>query len=147
MRAVKIILTLLLFTLTACSTLTLKPVDFSWPIESVLKVDDDGFVKEDRYSFSFNSINLFLEETGDSLSYINKEIRIIRDMNSYYYITSKNFKHVYVFTNSEGALSLSKKILISEAGISNPAFNQRQPYIELINGDTKLLLSNDGIKE
>jgi hypothetical protein len=147
MQPVKIILIILFFGWSACSTLKLKPADFAWPLESVLKTDDEGFVKDDRYSLLFSIKNLFMEETGDSLSYLDREIRMIRDSDGYYYITSDQFKSVYVFKNSTGGLTLDNKILISETGLSRPAFNQRQPYIELISGDTKLLLSNDGIKK
>jgi hypothetical protein len=146
MSRVKFILIPILFILPACSSLTLTPADFSWPVESVLKVNEDGFVKEDRYSLLFDTKNLFLEETEDSLSYLDKEIRVIRDTKGYYYITSNNFKNVYVFSNGEGKLQLDNKILISEAGVGKPAFNQRPPYIELLNGSNKHLLSNDGIE-
>jgi hypothetical protein len=30
--------------------------------------------------------------------------------------------------------------------MENPVFNQRPPYIELVDGQTKHLLSNEGIK-
>ncbi len=147
MKLIKLNVLLLLIILPACSSLKLAPADFSWPVESVLKVNEDGFVKEDRYSLVFNSKNLFLEETGDSLSYQDKDLRIIRDNKGYYYITSNNFKNVYVFSNSESELFLEKKILITETGISKPAFNQRSPLIELVNGDKKQLLTNDGLVE
>jgi len=140
-----IFLSFLLIIIPACSSLVLKPADFSWPVESVLKVDEDGFVKEDRYSITFDSKNLFLEETGDSLAFMNKDLRIIRDGNGYYFMTSSNFRNIYVFTNAEGEFRLSNKIMISEAGIDRPALNQRSPYIELINGDQKILLSNKGL--
>lgn len=146
MRQMKFILIPLLFTLSACSSLTLAPADFSWPVESVLKVNEDGFVKEDRYSLLFDTKNLFLEETEDSLSYMNKEIRVIRDKKGYYYITSDNFRNVYVFENGDGELRLDNKIPISETGISKPAFNQRSPYIELLEGSNKHLIANDGVK-
>jgi hypothetical protein len=89
---------------------------------------------------------MFLEETEDSSAYMNKEIRIIRDAKGYYYITSNNFNNVYVFNVYDGELCLENKIEITETGISKPAFNQRPPYIELVEGSNKHLLSNDGIK-
>ncbi len=131
----------------ACSTLTLKPADFAWPIESVLKIDDNGTVTEERYSLSFNTTGLFYEEAGDSLAYKNKELRIIRDSGGYYFVTAAAFKNVYVFTAEEGALKLFSKILISETGLVNPAFNQRAPYIELLNDGKSLYLTNTGIKK
>lgn len=147
MKRIIIVLLPLFIILTSCSSLVLTPADFAWPVESVLKADKDGFVKEERYSFSFNSKNLFLEETGDPLSYIDKEVRIIRDTKGYYYITSNNFKNVYVFENKDGALKLEKKLSVSEAGIINPAFNQRTPYVELTEGNRKYLLTYDGIEK
>ncbi len=136
---------LFLLTIAGCSKLALKPTDFAWPVESVLKIDEQGNVIENRNSLVFNTKNIFFEETGDSLAYRNKNIRLIRDMSGYYYITSDNFKNVYVFENGEGKLTLEDKILITETGIQDPAFNQRQPFIELLAGDKKFLLTNDGI--
>jgi len=131
---------------TACTMLTLQPADFSWPVESALKVDDQGNVTEDRYSTDFNTIALFYEEFQDSMAYKGKEIRLIRNNAGNYFITGKDFKNVYVFKANEGTLTLEKKIFISEFGLKSPAFNQRSPYIELVNGDYKINLTNDGIE-
>jgi len=131
----------------ACSSLVLKPVDFAWPVESVLHVNDEGFVKEDRHTLFFNAKVLFLEETGDSTAYLNKDLRIIRDTKGYYFVTSQNFKNVYVFIGIDGELNLDNKIEISEEeGMNNPAFNQRLPYVELVDNGKKTLLSNEGIE-
>ena len=54
---------LLLIIISACSSLTLKPADYSWPIENVLKVDSKGFVEEQRYSFTLKVKALFYEES------------------------------------------------------------------------------------
>jgi hypothetical protein len=131
---------------TACSMLTLQPADFSWPVESALKVDDQGNVTEERYSTDFNTIGLFYEEFQDSMSYKGKEIRLIRNNWGDYFITGKKFKNVYVFKASEGTLVLEKKIFISEFGLEEPAFNQRTPYIEFLDGDYKINLTSDGIE-
>lgn len=135
--------------LGGCSSLILKPTNFGWPLEAVLKVDKNGNVQEKRYSLDFNTKELFLTETGDSLGYQNKELRVIRNSNGYYFMVANNFKNVYVFSPSEGSLSLSKKIAISDStGINNPAFNQRPPYIELnYDNNKKVNLTNEGIKE
>ena len=131
----------------ACSSLVLKPVDFAWPVESVLHVNDEGFVKEDRHTLFFNAKVLFLEETGDSTAYLDKDLRIIRDTEGYYFVTSQNFKNVYVFIGIDGELNLDNKIEISEEeGMNNPAFNQRLPYVELVDNGKKTLLSNEGIE-
>jgi hypothetical protein len=132
----------------ACSTLVLQPADFAWPVESVLKVDNDGLVQEQRFSLSFNAKDLFFQETGDSLGYLDKELHLIRSTKGYYFITADNFKNVYVFNADNGTLKLNNKIEISDStGIENPAFNQRSPYIELSYGNKKFNLTNEGIKE
>jgi hypothetical protein len=57
---------------------------------------------------------------------------------------------VYVFASSEGALKLEKKILINEKGLEAPAFNQKAPFIQLINekneNEPPVLLSKSGIQ-
>lgn len=83
--------------LAACSSLLLEPAQFSWPIESVLKVDKDGFVNEERHSINFNTKALFFEETQDSLSFAGKTLHLIRNNEGYYFMTSTDFKNVYVF--------------------------------------------------
>ena len=137
-----------LFLLAGCSPLMLKPADFSWPIESELKVNSNGMVHEDRYSISFNVKPLFYEETKDSTSFANRTIRLIRDQNGFYFITAQHFKNVYVFSQDDGSLSLEKAIPVSKDGLSSPAFNQRTPYVELLNGkDKPIMLTKDGIQE
>jgi len=131
---------------TACSMLTLQPADFSWPVESLLKVDDQGNVTEDRYATSFNTVGLFYEEFQDSMAYKGKSIHLIRNNRGDYFITGEEFKNVYVFKASEGTLVLEKKIFISEFGLKQPALNQRSPYIELLDGDNKMNLTSDGIE-
>lgn len=132
--------------MAACSTLTLKPADFAWPIESVMPVDDAGIVSENRYSFSFNSKGLFFEEMQDSSAYSGKELRVIRNTEGYYFITSTKFKNVYVFLADEGSMILQNKILISEAGLTKPIFNQRSPNIELVDENNIYNLTKNGIE-
>lgn len=133
---------------SACSSLVLEPADFAWPVESVLKADEKGNVQERQYNVSFNTMKLFLEETGDSLSYAGRDLRLIRDSKGFYFITSDNFKNVYVFNADNGTLRLDNKIAISDTlGMKDPAFNQRPPYIELVYGTKKINLKHDGIAE
>ena len=142
------VITILVF-MTGCSNLVLKPADYQWPVESVLKVGDNGVVHEKRYALSFNARDLFLHETGDSLGFRGKELRIIRDMKGYYYMVADNFWNVYVFQPDESSLLLANKITIKDStGMKDPAFNQRPPYIELnYDNNKKAELSNEGIKE
>jgi hypothetical protein len=144
----KLIIPLFLLSLitAACSVLTLQPANFSWPLESVLPVDDSGKISEDRYSIEVNTVGMFFEEFQDSLSYKSKEVRMIRDNQGFYFLTSTNFKNVYVFKADEGKLVQENKIFISEFGLQTPAFNQRDPYIELVDGTNKMNLSHKGIE-
>ena len=135
---------LLLLVTTACSVLTLQPANFAWPLESILPVDDKGKVTDDRYSLEVNTVGLFFEEFQDSLSYNGKEIRMIRDNQGFYFLTASNFKNVYVFKADEGKLVQENKIFISEFGLQTPAFNQRDPYIELVDGTYKMNLTYKG---
>ena len=146
MKSVIILVLFLTGTFTACSVLTLAPANFAWPIESVLKVNDEGEVNEERYSFSFDAKGLYYEEFEDSLAYLDRELRIIRDAQGYYFITGAMFKNVYVFRAYEGAMVLNNKILGSESGFQNPVFNQRTPHIELIDGEKILKLTHQGIE-
>ncbi|MCX7797646.1 MAG: hypothetical protein N2249_03375 [Melioribacter sp.] len=131
---------------TSCATVVLKPADFSWPIENVIRVDEKGFIREERYTFSVNVKRIFFEEYKDSNLALGKEIRIIRNQAGYYFITASNFKNVYVLLPVEGGMKLIKKILISEnEPLHHPAFNQKAPYIELIDGSKKYLLNHKGI--
>jgi len=146
MNLLKFLFTLIIaFYFTSCSTLKLSPAEFGWAIESVLKVDTDGFVKDDRYSISFNVKAMFFEETKDSLSYMDKSIRLIRNNEGFYFMTSPNFKNVYVFTVIQNAFELKEKFLITESGLKKPAFNQRLPFIELIDGEKTYKLTSKGI--
>ena len=146
MKPVKNLLTFFsLLLLAACSSLMLKPGDFGWPIESVLKVDNKGYVEEQRYSFTLKVKKLFWEEFADSTNFAGKEIRMIRDKSGNYFVTGSNFKNFYVFQFESGGLVLDKKIQVSKKELTAPAFNQKSPNIELLDGTNKYLLNNKGL--
>jgi len=147
MKFASIAIVLLLVTITGCSPLSLKPADFGWPVESVLKADSKGMVQENRYQLSFNIRPMIFAETGDSTN-ASIIVRVIRDRAGYYFITAQGFKHVYVFGTGDGALTLESKIMISETGLNAPAFNARPPHVQLLNGSGRpVLLSKSGIQE
>jgi len=145
MKRTNILSFLLLGLFAACSALTLQPANFAWPIESVLLVDENGMVTDDRYFFLFDIRGLFYEELNDSSAFKGEEIRILRDANGFYFITVNKFKNVYVFKISDGTFVMDNKIFISEFGVENPSLNQRVPYVELIDGVNSLYLTNTGI--
>lgn len=138
------IISLLFIVLFGCSSLQLTPTDFSWPIETVLTVDEQGFIKDDRYSIKVNVKNLYIEEFG-ALNLSNKNLRMIRNSSGIYFITAEGFKNVYLFKQDIGALTLLKKIKVSENGLKNPFFNQRDSYVELKDENINVKLSNEGI--
>jgi hypothetical protein len=148
MKHIKLFLVFSSFTLlVACTSLLLEPAQFSWPIESVLKVDKDGFVKEERHSINFNTKALFFDETQDSLSYAGKNLHLIRNNEGFYFMTANDFKNVYVFSVQKNAFILQNKILVKETGLINPAFNQRSSFIELLDDGKTYKLTSEGIEE
>ena len=120
----------------ACgSSFAIHDVDYSQPVESVLTPDSENMIHDQRFAVKF-SISGLLEEEGISSI---EELRMIRNHSGLYYLIASGFHHVFVFEPEMSSLKLSEKIRVSESGISQPAFNQRGTYIELIDratGDT-----------
>ncbi len=147
----KVFVCILAISLAGCSTLLLRPADFSWPVEVTLKPDAKGNVQEARYQISFNVKALLFEELQDSVAVTKHTLHILRDQAGYYFITAKGFKNVYVFGQGDGALKLEKKILVAEKGLEAPALNQKTPFIHLINenkeNEAPIILTKDGIME
>ncbi len=146
MKAINILFFFSFLVFAGCSSLTLRPGDFAWPIESVSKVDEKGMIEVKQHYFSLNVKELLYDETQDSVNISNVTLRIIRDINGYYFMTASKFKNVYVFEQIEGGLRLTNKILVTQDGIEDPAFNQRPPYIQLLNGENPpVSLTKEGI--
>jgi hypothetical protein len=149
--ALTVFVCVLAILLVGCSTLLLRPADFSWPIEVALKPDAKGNVHTARFEVSFNVKALLFEELQDSVAVTKHTLHILRDQAGYFFITAKGFKNVYVFGQGDGALKLEKKIFISEKGLEAPALNQKIPYIHLINenkeNEIPVVLTKDGILE
>lgn len=130
-------------------TLVISEVDYSQPIESVLQTNEEGMVSDVKSGLSFNVLPLQYVETQDTSSVTTDEIRMIRGKEGYYYITSPGYQNVYIMAPEKGTLKLKKKIMIKEGGISKPAFNQRKPYVQLLNRETgeNYALTAEGIKQ
>ena len=138
----------LAFFLPACSSFSLQQVDFGWPVESVLKVKDDNTVREGRYALAFNVAPLAMREYNDSTALKGKEIRVLRSNEGMYYITAKNFKSVYVLAPVASELKLQNQFEVSKTGLKQPALNQRDPYVELLDGKSlRVLLTSDELFE
>jgi len=141
------LVTIAFLLLAGCSALTLSPSDFSWPVESELTADKNGMVQEDRYHLEFSVKPLLFAEFQDSMKVSGKTFRIIRDREGYYYITGPQFKNVYVFEHTSKGLSQAAKFLVNEGGLKSPAFNNRPPYVQLLNGrDKPVSLNRYGIQ-
>ncbi len=133
---------------TACSSITVKPVQYGWPVENVVKIASDFNITFPRYSISMNVKNIFEnEKLIKNNSPVSHQIRFIRDNLGYYYLTGELFKNVYVLKPEESEMKVINEIFIDKKGMTSPAMNQRGNYIELLldNGKRKLKINNDGI--
>ncbi len=135
----------LLLGLNACGpSLVIQNVDYSQPIESVVTPDNNNIVHDQRYAVKFN-ISPILEEEGAASA---SKVHLIRNRAGFYFVTASGFENVYVFKSSANELELDIKITITTSGLGEPAFNQRQDHIELIDtatGDT-YRLTEEGLQ-
>jgi len=135
---------LLVFAIACGPSLTLTDVDYAQPMESVASPDQNGNVQDVRLGIRFNVTDLNIKERGEGSS-LPEEVRFIRSRDGYYFVTAPGFRNVYVFEVEERALDLKTVIRVSGAGLANPAFNQRSPYIQLVDGDVEYRLTKDGL--
>lgn len=136
------------FMLVGCKqTLVINKVDYSQPVETVLEPNAEGQVTDVRNNISFNILPLQYKETKDTTSVTTKEIRMIRGKEGFYYMTAPGFQHVYVMAPEKGSLKLQKQVQINKEGLKEPAFNQRNPYVQLLNKSTgeTYALTKEGI--
>lgn len=144
----RVVLLVMSFIFSSCGSLSLQWVDYSWPVESVLKVNQNNTVEEGRYAISVRVTNLAVEEFKDSTALIGASLRLLRSEEGYYFITGPKFKNVYVFNPGPSELNLKSKIEVSETGMKSPALNQRTPYVEVVDGKGwKRLLTCDSVVE
>jgi len=140
------IMCVLIFGFTACGpSLVIQNVDYSQPLESVLTPDSENMVHDQRYAIKF-SVSPILEAEGQSSL---NEIRLIRNSMGFYFVTANGFENVYVFAPGEGELELTNTIEFLNDTITEPAFNQRNDYIELVDmaDGESYRLNKDGILE
>ena len=132
----------------SCTSLQIENVDYGWPVESVLTVSDGNTISEGRYIVSCRVAKIAEEEFKDSTALRGTSVRLIRNAEGFYFLTGPRFKNVYVFKPGPAELSLKSKIEVSKTGLTNPALNQRAPYVELLDGETfQKMLSSDEIVE
>lgn len=120
--------------MTGCKqSMVISKVDYSQSIESVLTPNEEGIVEDVEHGLKFSIMPLQYAESQDTSSVTTKEVRYIRGQEGYYYITAPNYRNVYVLAPENSSLKLEKKLEVAENGISQPAFNQRTSYIQLLN--------------
>ncbi len=123
--------------LMACgSQMTIKRVNYSQSLETVVQPADNGKVEDVKHGLTFNIKPIQYAETQDTSSVTTDKIHLIRGAKGYYFVTAPGYSNVYIMTPETGSLKLHKKVHITDNGIDKPAFNQRDPYIQLINQDT-----------
>jgi len=144
-RAGLVCMAALMLALPNCASMTIKPVDYSWSYESVLKADSAGVVSGEPKTISFDAGVLFRAEEGEQGTAANKTLRIIRDREGYYFVTAPGFKNVYIYDSAKGRLELHKKVLIAKEGMEKPFFNRRDQGIELGANGQVYLLTRKGI--
>lgn len=126
-------------------SLVIQNVDYSQPLESVLTPDSENMVHDQRYAIKFSVAPILETEGASSVN----EIHLIRNHNGYYFVTANEFQNVYVFAPGEGELELENTIEFVETPLGEPAFNQREGYVELVDLSTDEIyrLDHEGIIE
>lgn len=133
--------------LTACGgKMTLTNVNFATPFEKVMQINENGQVLDQRSGLSFNVATLLTNENLQLSEYVGREVRVIRNQQGYYFVTASGFKNVYVMESGESTLKAVNTIKISDAGLQNPAFNQRTQYVQLIDSGRSFNLTRNGIQ-
>lgn len=152
MKAKILLLLALTLLLGSCSKIVLQSVNYAWILEDKLVADNDGLARaaSNKNVPTFNILSLLeLEQEQNNAVTIfpGQEFRIIRGQKGYYFVTAALFKNVYVFSPGEQSLELYNTIPVSTAGLENPKFNQRSPFVQLLSGEEPLLLNAEGIKQ
>lgn len=128
-----ILLCVLMVGAVSCGpSMVIQNVDYSQPLESVLTPNSENMVHDQRYAIMF-SVTPILE--AENVSSVN-EVHLIRNHDGYYFVTANGFQNVYVFEPGEGELELENTIEFVENPLGEPAFNQRDGYIELVDLST-----------
>ncbi|MDX1638710.1 MAG: hypothetical protein R3281_12120 [Balneolaceae bacterium] len=124
-------------------------MNYSQPVETVVTPGEDGTIEDVRHGLRFNILPLQFQETQDTSTVTTDEVRLIRGGSGYYYITANGYSNVYVMAPEKHKLKLVRKITISEQGLQNPAFNQRDPYVMLLNRGTNTTyrITENGIQQ
>ncbi|PID28313.1 MAG: hypothetical protein CR982_04500 [Candidatus Cloacimonadota bacterium] len=137
------IFSFLIMTISCSKNIVVKDVDYGWALEKVIKVSKDTKKVKRPDLFKFDPIYFFQAE--DVLLGSNNSLRIIRDREGFYFVTSNMFKNVYVLAWAEGGLELINKIDLGVENLEKPFFNQKGDYIILVNKNREFKLNRLGV--
>ncbi len=133
--------------LTACgSGLVIQNVDFSQPIETVMEADSQANVEDMRNGLVFNLSSVLDSEGINANDFAGTSVHMIRNHEGFYFLTAPGFQNVYVFSVGESEMKKENKIRVNGDRIANPAFNQRNPLVQLVDGSRTFNLTKDGIR-
>ncbi|MFW6347167.1 MAG: hypothetical protein ACOC2C_00985 [Cyclonatronaceae bacterium] len=130
---------------SACgSSVTIQNVDFAQPLEEQLQPNVQGEVVGERSGISFSVLPM-LENEGLSLDeFGGTPVNIIQNHQGFYFVTAAGFRNVYVMETNENELKSTAIIEIGEERLENPALNQRNPFIQLVDGEMAVNLTKEG---
>jgi hypothetical protein len=141
-----VLLASILLLLSACgSSVSIQNVDFAQPLEEQLRPNVQGEVIGERSGLSFN-VQPMLENEGLTLDeFGGTPVNVIQNHQGYYFVTAAGFRNVYVMETKENELKSTEIIKVSDERLQNPALNQRNPFIQLVDEDMAVNLTKDGV--
>lgn len=139
-----LIATLLLLFSACGSSVTIQNVEFAQPVEEQLRPNVQGEVTGERSGLRFSIIPMLEEEGMDLDEFGDAPVNIILNHEGYYFVTAAGFRNVYVMEASENQLKSTRIIRVSSDRLQNPALNQRNPFIQLVDGDMAVNLTKEG---
>ena len=143
--ALLMLLASMMLLFSACSSsVTIQNVDFAQPLEEQLQPNMQGEVMGERSGISFSVLPM-LENEGLSLDeFGGTPVNIIQNHQGYYFVTAAGFRNVYVMQSNENELKSTAIIEVGDQRLENPALNQRNPFIQLVDGDMSVNLTKEG---
>src|SRR5699024_6961968 len=75
-------------------SMVINKVDYSQPIKSVVRPNEEGMVVDQRYGMKINIMPLLYDETQDTSTVSTTQVRIIRGQSGHYNLTATTYQHV-----------------------------------------------------
>lgn len=140
------LLALLLFAVSACgSKMVIQNVDFAHPLEIVMEADAQANVSDVRTGLAFNLSSILEKENISRSDFAGTAVRMIRNRDGYYFLTAPGFRHVFILESKTRELKEVEIVRIPGDRLQNPAFNQRSPLIQLVDGERSFNLTSSGL--